>query len=230
MALWLPLMRGTLTKPAEQPISAPPGKASFGHRLPAALGDRPCAIGEPLAAFQQRADQRMGLEALELLERRQIRVGVVEVDDEADRHQIVAEVIEERAAAGAVVERPAEGMLHQAGPVLLRIDLPQLLEADAVFLRLAALAETEAGDELLGERAARAFADQRVFGAEFHAALEARLRRAVAADAHVAGRDADDRAAFVVQRLDGGEAREDLDAERLGLPASQRQTSPSEAT
>jgi hypothetical protein len=30
MALWLPLMRGTLTKPAEQPISAPPGKVSFG--------------------------------------------------------------------------------------------------------------------------------------------------------------------------------------------------------
>ena len=30
IALWLPLMRGTLTKPAEQPISAPPGKANFG--------------------------------------------------------------------------------------------------------------------------------------------------------------------------------------------------------
>ena len=30
MALWLPLMRGTLTKPAAQPTSAPPGKISFG--------------------------------------------------------------------------------------------------------------------------------------------------------------------------------------------------------
>ncbi len=30
MALWLPLMRGTFTKPAAQPISAPPGNASFG--------------------------------------------------------------------------------------------------------------------------------------------------------------------------------------------------------
>ncbi|MCY1301236.1 hypothetical protein D9M70_508340 [compost metagenome] len=29
-ALWLPLMRGTLTRPAEQPISAPPGNDSFG--------------------------------------------------------------------------------------------------------------------------------------------------------------------------------------------------------
>ena len=30
IAVWLPLMRGTLTKPAEHPISAPPGKVSFG--------------------------------------------------------------------------------------------------------------------------------------------------------------------------------------------------------
>ncbi len=35
-ALWLPLMRGTLTKPAEQPISAPPGKTAS-HRLVARL-------------------------------------------------------------------------------------------------------------------------------------------------------------------------------------------------
>ena len=30
MALWLPLIRGTLTMPAAQPSSAPPGKVSFG--------------------------------------------------------------------------------------------------------------------------------------------------------------------------------------------------------
>ena len=30
MALWLPLIRGTLTKPAAQPIRAPPGNDSFG--------------------------------------------------------------------------------------------------------------------------------------------------------------------------------------------------------
>ena len=30
MALWLPLMRGTFTKPAQSPISTPPGKDSFG--------------------------------------------------------------------------------------------------------------------------------------------------------------------------------------------------------
>ena len=30
IALWLPLMRGTLTNPAEQPISAPPGNDNLG--------------------------------------------------------------------------------------------------------------------------------------------------------------------------------------------------------
>ena len=71
------------------------------HRLIAALGDGARAIGQPLAALEGAADRRMGLEALEFLERRQIRIRVVEMDDEADRHQIVVEVIEERAAAGA---------------------------------------------------------------------------------------------------------------------------------
>ena len=70
MALCEPLMRGTLTKPAEQPISAPPGKHELRHRLPAALGDGAGAIGNALAAFEGRRDRRMGLEALELLERR----------------------------------------------------------------------------------------------------------------------------------------------------------------
>ena len=149
IALWLPLMRGTLMKPAAQPISAPPGKASFGTDCQPPSVMRARAVGEPLAALEGVAHQRMGLEALELVERRKIGIVVVEMDDEADRHQIVVEVIEERAAAGAVVERPAEGVLHQARPVLLGRDLPQLLEPDAEFLRLAALVEAEARDQRL---------------------------------------------------------------------------------
>ena len=74
MALWLPLMRGTLTKPAAQPISAPPGKRQLRHRLVAAFGDGARAVADALAARERVAHQRMGLEALEFLERRQIRV------------------------------------------------------------------------------------------------------------------------------------------------------------
>ena len=61
------------------------------------------------------------------------------MDDEADRNQIVAEVIQERAAAGAVVERPAQRVLHQTLVVLVRRNLPQFLQPDAEFLRLAVL-------------------------------------------------------------------------------------------
>ena len=62
----------------------------------------------------------MRLEALKLVERRKIRILVVEMDDEADRHQMIAEMIEERAAAGTVAERPADGVLHEPGLEILR--------------------------------------------------------------------------------------------------------------
>ena len=50
-----------------------------------------------------------------------------------------------------------------------RIDPPQLLDADAVFLRLAG--EAEIRDQLLGERAPRPLGDERVLRLERHAAL-----------------------------------------------------------
>ena len=137
--------------------------------------------------------------------------------DEPDRHQIVVEMIEKRAAAGRIVERPAEGVLDQTGLVLVRRDLPQLLEADAVFLRLAAGVETEARDQLLGQGAARALGEQGVLRAQLHAAGEAVLGLAVLADPHVAGGDTDDRAVLVVEHLGGREARIDFDPERFGL-------------
>jgi hypothetical protein len=90
IAVWLPLIRGTLTKPAEQPISAPPGKSERRHRLPAALVDRPGAVGDAAAALQHFADRRMLLPALEFLERREPGVAVVERDDEAERDLVFA--------------------------------------------------------------------------------------------------------------------------------------------
>ena len=85
-------------------------------------------------------------------------------------------------------------MLHKSLAVFLRRDLPELLQSDAEFLRLAVVREPESRNQRLGETAARAFGEQRVFGAQLHAAREAVLVLAVLADAHVAGRDAGDRA------------------------------------
>ena len=65
------------------------------HRLIAALGDGARAVAEPLATLEQVADRGMGLEALELIERRQVWIVIIEMHDEADRHQIVVIVVEE---------------------------------------------------------------------------------------------------------------------------------------
>src|SRR4029450_13724314 len=119
--------------------------------------------------------QRMLLEALEFLVRREVRIFVVEMQHEADRNEPVAEMIEKRATARAVVERPTKRMLRQTGVLLFRGDLPQLLEAEAEFLRFAAFLQTEALLENLGEAAACALGAQRVLCAQVHAARGATL-------------------------------------------------------
>ena len=112
----------------------------------------------------------MLLEALELLERVEVRVLVVEPDHEADRDLVVLQVIEERAAIGAAVHRPADGVGDLALAVLGGIDLPQLLDADAEGLRIAALAQLEALEQALGERAAAAFREQGLLAVQLDAA------------------------------------------------------------
>ena len=101
--------------------------------------------------------------------------------------------------------------------MLLRLDLPKLLEPDAVLLRLAIGVEFEGVDELLGEGAARAFGDQRVFAVQRHAAHEFALGLAVAADAEVSGCDAGHVALAVREDFGAGKAGIDFDAQLLGL-------------
>ena len=84
-------------------------------------------------------------------------------------------------------------------------------------MRLAIGAEFEVGDELLGEGAARAFGNQRVFAVQRHAAHKFALRLAVAADAEVSGCDAGHVAFAVREDLGAGKARIDFDAQLLGL-------------
>ncbi len=69
---------------------------------------------------------------------------------ETDGNEVIFQVIQERATAGLETERPAEGVLHEALLVLLRLDLPELLDADAEFLRLAIFGQVESGNQLLG--------------------------------------------------------------------------------
>ena len=137
--------------------------------------------------------------------------------DETDRDEIIVVMIEKRAAAGLVAQGPAEGMLDQALLMLGGIDLPDFLQADAEFARLALGIERKFRNELLGQAATCAFGKQRILAAQLHAAGERSLVRAVLGDAHVAGRNAPHRALVIVEHLDRGKTRIDFDTKRLGL-------------
>ena len=162
----------------------------------------------------------MGLEALELVERREIRILVVQVHDQADRHQIFAVVIHEGAALGAGLrQRPTLRVHHQALLEVRRVDLPQLLDADAELLRINATAQLVLVHQHLGQRAASTFGEQRVLGVQLHALRVGILVLAVLADPHVAGSDSAHCAVLGVEHLGRGEARIDLHSQRLGLLA-----------
>ena len=83
-------------------------------------------------------------------------------------------MVEEAAAVGVGVERPATGVDDQAFLVHLRLDLPQLLEADAVGLHIAAIVQVEVALQLLAKVAAAAFGEKGVPSVQFHAELESR--------------------------------------------------------
>ena len=93
----------------------------------------------------------MGLPALELLERTEPRIAVIEPDHEAERHLVVLGVIHERAAVRVVVEWPTGGVDHQARLVPGGINLPQLLQADGVALRVLAIVELELRNQLAAQ-------------------------------------------------------------------------------
>ena len=210
---------GYVHEPRRGPDQRPAGEGQLGYGLEAAFVERPRPVGEAPAALEQRPHGRVGLEPLHLVERTEVRVLVIQADDEADGHLVVLQVIDERAAVGAAVQGPADGVDDQSRLVPGRVHLPQLLDADAVGLGIGAVVEVEALDQGLGKGPPAAFGEERVFGAQLDAGLMIGRRPAVPAQPHVAGGDALDRAVSVVQDLGRGEAGVDLRPQGLGLGA-----------
>ena len=133
-------------------------------------------------------------------------------------------MIEEGAAAGLVVERPAHGVLHETRPVLLGRHLPQLLQPDAEFLRADSRHRARACGSACLESEPRAPSANRVYLPRMRdAGRVAVLVAAVARDTHVAGDHAFDLAVRAEDHIDDGETRIDFHAERfrlLGEPAA----------
>ena len=90
------------------------GERQARDRLEAALVQRARAVADAPAALEMPAHRRMRLEALHLVERREPGIAVIEADDEAVGDQVVAEMVEERPAIGAAIERPADRVFDQA--------------------------------------------------------------------------------------------------------------------
>jgi hypothetical protein len=156
----------------------------------------------------------MGLEALEFLERRQIRIVVVEMHDEADRHQIVVVVIEERAAAGRIVRAASR---TNAGPGPSGAWPGRPARAPSARCRISAarvLASSENFAISCLVRLPRAPSANSVYLPRSSMPRVKNPWLAVLGDAHVAGRDAAHRAVVVVQHS----ARQSPDRSRRRAP------------
>ncbi len=151
------------------------------HRLEAALGDGARAIGDAAAALEHGSDQRMVLEALELAIGIEVRIGIVEMHNEADRYQIVSRWY---------MKLPPPVLIPSGQPMVwvtwpwrwFSAGSPRALHADAELLRFAAFGEVELRDDLLGERAPHALGDEDIFAKELHAGLKSSLGWPILAD------------------------------------------------
>src|SRR5262249_55662056 len=125
--------------------------------------------------------------------------------------------IDEAAAVGSRVERPAEAVLDEP-----RLDpsfgqLPQLLHAEAVGLWTGSCVQLESPDQLLGQTAARTFCDDSGTGADLRAGGVVGSGLAIFLDAHIAQPDASNRAIGVEDIVGCSESREDIHSQALSL-------------
>ena len=158
----------------------------LGHRPVAAARQRLGAPADALAALEDPADQRVRLELLQQVVGRRGGVGVVELDDEADRDQVlpgllVLHRVDPGAADLAVLrrqlQRPRADRVDQA---IQRLgDLPDLLDPELPDLGLGARGQVELADRGTGEVAPAALGQHRELRGDVRAGLEVaqRLRR-----------------------------------------------------
>src|SRR5258708_27873937 len=93
---------------------------------------------------------------LKLLIWAQIRIGVIEPNNETETNKTVSHMVHPSTAVGVHVEGPAHGVNNFAGAILARVYTPNFLDAEAVCLRILILLKVKAADCSLGEGPPRA--------------------------------------------------------------------------
>ena len=119
------------------------------------------------------------------------RIGIVEPGHQTDVDDVSVHAVDPAAAIGIVRQRRTHRVDDVARPEASGRNLPQLLDADGVHLRIAVTIEPQLFDRRLGQRAARAFAQHDDFRHEIGPGLVVRLVVAVVIDTFVADAHAD---------------------------------------
>jgi hypothetical protein len=114
----------------------------------------------------------MMFHALELLVWTQIRIGVIEPNDEAETNKPVSHMVHPSTAVGVRVEGPTHGVNDFAGAMLARVYTPNLLDAETVCLWVRIVLKVEAAKCSLGERPPRALCQESDLRTELHARFE----------------------------------------------------------
>ena len=158
----------------------------------------------------------MRLETLHFVEGAEVRVWIVETDDEPDRDLTVLHMIEEGTAVGTrSIGQPTVCSTRPGLCLAGSTSHSSLMPMPNVRGLVPSRRLNRSNSVLVSEP--RHPSAKRVYVAQFNSWLIGFGRLAVAADAHVAGGDAFHTAGFVVQHLCGGEAGVDFDAQLLGL-------------
>src|SRR6266403_76723 len=109
---------------------------------------------------------------LELFIWAQIRVGVIEPNNETEANKSIGHMVHPSTAVGVHVEGPTHGVNNFAGAMLARVYTPNLLDAETVCLRIRILLKVEATECSLGERPPRAFCQEGDLRTELHTRLK----------------------------------------------------------
>src|SRR5215470_8169993 len=133
------------------------------YRPPAVIGHGLGAVPDHLSAFEQSTDKRMLLEFLQHALGIEPGIGIVDGSHETERDHSVLAAINPRAAVLFRGQRPAHRVDDFPRRHAPRGQFPQFLYSHAISLRIAVAHEIKFLNQLLGQRATRAFGENGYF-------------------------------------------------------------------